>query len=72
MMAPKKKAKAKTKMVKGVWTKSDVNTLKKMFPNTPTAKIAAKLCRSTDNVKKKASRMELRKAKSYMKTLGRG
>jgi hypothetical protein len=62
---------AKKKAIKGVWTKSDLSLLKKLFPNNPTAKIAAKLGRPTDAVKKKASRMGLRKAKRYMKSLGR-
>lgn len=67
----KKKAKKKKKLIKGMWSKSDVNLLKKMFPNNPTARIAARLGRPTDAVKKKASRMGLRKSKKYMKSLGR-
>jgi hypothetical protein len=59
------------KLIKGMWSKSDLSTLKKLFPNNPTAKIAAKLGRPTDAVKKKASRMGLRKSKKYMKSLGR-
>jgi hypothetical protein len=59
------------KPIKGLWSKSDVSTLKKLFPNNPTAKIAAKLGRPTDAVKKKASRMGLRKSKKHMKSLGR-
>ncbi|MHC4117901.1 MAG: hypothetical protein ACYSWO_10380 [Planctomycetota bacterium] len=59
------------KLIKGLWSKSDVSTLKKLFPNNPTAAIAGKLGRPTDAVKKKASRMGLRKSKKYMKTLGR-
>jgi hypothetical protein len=70
-MAKKKKAAKKRKAPKGAWTTSDVNLLKKLFPSNPTAKIAAKLRRKTDAVKKKASRMGLRKSKSYLKTLGR-
>jgi hypothetical protein len=62
---------AKKRAIKGVWTKSDLNTLKKLFPSNPTARIAAKLGRATDAVKKKASRMGLRKSKRYMKSLGR-
>lgn len=69
-MAKKKKAK-KSKKAKGLWTKADVNLLKKLFPNNPTASIAAKLRRPTEAVKKKASRMGLRKSKKYMKSLGR-
>jgi hypothetical protein len=65
------KKKAKKKLTKGLWTKSDLNQLRKLFPNNPTAAIAAKLGRPTDAVKKKASRMGLRKAKKYMKSLGR-
>ncbi|MCH8120421.1 MAG: hypothetical protein IIC00_11920 [Planctomycetes bacterium] len=67
-MAKKKK---KKKLIKGLWSKSELTLLKKLFPNNPTAQIAAKLGRSTDTVKKKASRMGLRKSKKYLKTLGR-
>lgn len=66
----KKKAKRK-KPIKGAWSKGEVSLLKKLFPNNPTAKIAARLGRPTDAVKKKASRMGLRKSKKYMKSLGR-
>jgi hypothetical protein len=65
------KKKAKKRAIKGLWSKSDLNLLKKLFPNNPTAQIAAKLGRPTDAVKKKASRMGLRKSKKYMKSLGR-
>ncbi len=65
------KKKAKKKLLKGTWTKSEINLLKKEFPNNPTAKIAAQLGRPTDAVKKKASRMKLRKSKKYLKSLGR-
>ena len=65
------KKKAKKKAIKGMWTKSEVSLLRKLFPNNPTAKIAAELGRPTDAVKKKASRMGLRKSKKYMKSLGR-
>lgn len=65
------KKKTKKKLIKGLWSKSDLAQLKKLFPNNPTAKIASKLGRPTDAVKKKASRMGLRKSKKYMKSLGR-
>jgi hypothetical protein len=65
------KKKTRKKLIKGLWSKSELNQLRKLFPNNPTAKIAAKLGRPTDAVKKKASRMGLRKAKKYMKSLGR-
>ena len=67
----KKRAAKKKKVVKGLWSKSDVNLLRKLFPNNPTAKIAAKLGRPTEAVKKKASRMGLRKSRKNMKSLGR-
>jgi len=70
VMAKKKKAK-KRRLVRGAWSKSDINLLKKLFPNNPTAEIAARLGRPTDAVKKKASRMGLRKSKRYLKSLGR-
>ena len=41
-MAKRKKA-GKKKAPKGLWTKADINLLKKLFPNNPTSKIAAKL-----------------------------
>ncbi len=68
-MAQKKKK--KKKLIKGLWSKSELTLLKKLFPNNPTAQIAANLGRPNDAVKKKASRMKLRKSKKYLKTLGR-
>ena len=70
-MAKKKKKKKRRKLVKGLWSKSEVKLLRKLFSNNPTAKIAAELGRSTDTVKKKASRMGLLKSKRYLKSLGR-
>jgi hypothetical protein len=63
---------AKKKLLKGLWSKKELNLLTKLFPVTPTAKIAANLGRPTDAVKKKASRMGLCKSKRYLKSLGRG
>jgi hypothetical protein len=62
---------SKKKLIKGLWTKSELGLLKKLFPSNPTAQIASKLNRPTDAVKKKASRMGLGKSKKYMKSLGR-
>ncbi|RKX41894.1 MAG: hypothetical protein DRP27_10165 [Thermotogae bacterium] len=73
-MAKKKAAKKKKKVVKkkkGLWSESETELLKKLFPTTPTAEIAAQLGRGTDAVKKKASRMKLRKSKRYLKSIGR-
>jgi hypothetical protein len=62
---------AKKKLVTGLWSKSQVSLLRKLFPSNPTAKVATKLGRSLDTVKKKASRMGLKKTKKYLKSLGR-
>lgn len=67
-MAKKKEA----KVVTGAWAKDELKLLKKIYANKATAEIAAELGRGFDAVKKKASRMGLTKAKSYMKKLGRG
>jgi hypothetical protein len=63
---------AKKKKAPKQWTKAEVNLLKKLFPTNPTSKIAKKFGRKTDTVKKKASRMGLRKSKRYLKSIGRG
>lgn len=62
---------ARKKLVKGTWTKDEIKALKKMFPSNPTAEVARQLGRPLENVKKKASRMGLKKTKKYLKTLGR-
>ena len=62
---------AKKKLVKGLWSKSEVSLLKKLFPSNPTAKVAARLGRPAESVKKKASRIGLKKTKKYLKSLGR-
>ena len=69
-MAKKRKAK-KRKKAPSVWSTKDVNLLKKLFPTNPTSKIAKMVKRKTDAVKKKASRMGLKKSKKYLKTLGK-
>jgi hypothetical protein len=69
-MAKRKKA-ARKKSARGTWSTRDVNLLVKLFPNTPTAEIAKKLKRKTDAVKKKASRMGLKKSRRYLKSIGR-
>jgi len=62
---------AKKKLVKGLWSKSEVSLLRKLFPSNHTAEVASRLGRSLDTVKKKASRIRLKKSKKYMKSLGR-
>lgn len=68
--ATKKKAK-KGKGRKGLWTTAEVNLLKKLFSENPTAMVAKKLGRSVDTAKKKASRLGLKKSKRYLKKIGR-
>ena len=62
---------ARKKLIKGLWSKSEVSLLRKLFPNNPTAKVAARLGRPTDTVKKKAYSIGLKKSKKYLKSLGR-
>ena len=62
---------ARKSLTKGMWSRNDDNQLRKLFPTRPTAEVAARLGRPTEAVKKKASRMGLRKSKRYMKSLGR-
>ena len=62
---------AKKKLKKGAWTNDDLKVLKKLFGNSLTAEVAAKLGRPLEAVKKKASRMGLRKSKKHMKSIGR-
>ncbi len=63
---------AKKKTPRGQWSARDIAMLKKMFPVTATSQIAKKMGRNTDAVKKKASRMGLKKSKPYLKRIGRG
>jgi hypothetical protein len=62
---------AKKKLKKGAWTNDDLKVLKKLFGNTLTAAVAKQLGRPLEAVKKKASRMGLRKSKKHMKSIGR-
>jgi hypothetical protein len=62
---------AKKKPVKGLWSKSEVSLLRKLFPSNPTSKVAARLGRPTEAVKKKAYNIGLKKSKKYVKSLGR-
>lgn len=66
-----KKKKTAKKSTKETWSEKHLSILKKEFANTPTAKIAKKVGRKVDAVKKKASRMGLKKSKRYLKSIGR-
>ncbi len=69
--AKKKKAKKTKRGKRGSWTAADLKLLRKLFGNNSTAEVSAQLGRPTEAVKKKASRMGLKKSRKYMKTLGR-
>lgn len=62
---------AKKRSPRGQWSKGDLNLLKRLFPATATSKVAKKVGRKTDAVKKKASRLGLKKSKAYLKRIGR-
>jgi hypothetical protein len=66
-----KKKKAARRKAPTSWTTADVNLLKRLFPTNSTSKIAKKLGRKTDAVKKKASRIGLKKDKRYLKRIGK-
>jgi len=72
-MAKKKRKKAtkRKRLTRGEWSSCEVKLLKKLFSTNPTAMVAQELGRPKDAVKKKASRMGLRKAKKYLKSIGR-
>lgn len=61
----------KKKLTKGLWSKDDVKLLKKLFPNRSTQEVADQLGRSLPSTRNKASKMELKKSKKYLKSLGR-
>jgi hypothetical protein len=73
-MAAKKKAKktvkkkARKKAIK-LWTKAELNTLKKEYSTTDTQKLAKKLKRSLEAVRFQAKKHGLKKTKNYMQSL---
>ena len=66
-----KKTKTARKLKLGAWPKTEVQLLRKIFPAMPTSQIANKLGRPLQAVKKKASRLGLKKAKSYLRKIRR-
>jgi hypothetical protein len=67
----KKRKRAKSRSPRGRWSTRDIDLLKRLFPVTATSKVAVKLRRKTDAVKKKASRMGLKKSRVYLRRIGR-
>ena len=56
---------------KGPWSKADLKELKRLFPKMTTAECAAQLGRPFEAVKKRASRLNLKKSPRHLKKLGR-
>jgi len=59
------------KLYRGPWTSIDVKKLRRLFKSNPTVWVAHMLGRPFDAVKKKASRMGLKKGPRYLKSIGR-
>ena len=53
------------------WSKNEVTQLRKLFPNSSAAKVAAKLKRTVPSVMYKAGSLKLKKTKKYLKSIGR-
>ena len=64
----KKTAKKSVKKAVKLWTKPDLSTLKKEYPNSDTQKLAKKLNRSLEAVRFQAKKHGLKKTKSYMQS----
>ena len=65
-MAKKKTA---TKKVK-VWSKAEISQFKKIFPTMSTRKVAAKLKRTEKAIMQKAFKMQIKKTRKYLKSVG--
>lgn len=65
------KAKRKATRRKGlkVWSKSEINLLRKEYPSIDTTVLAKKLGRSLEAVRFKAKRYGLKKTRVYMESL---
>ena len=59
----------KRKSVKSLWTKAEINTLKKEYPKTDTKKLAKKLKRTLEAVRFQAKKRRLKKTRGYMQSL---
>ncbi|MFQ5953308.1 MAG: hypothetical protein ACE5JK_07935 [Candidatus Omnitrophota bacterium] len=62
---------AKKKLKKGLWSKEEVQVLKKDFPRKSCAEVAERLGRPLYAVKRKAYRLGIFKTKKYLKSIGR-
>jgi len=61
----------KKELKKGPWSRDEIKLLKKRFPGRSTEVVAAELGRSYESVKKYASRLGMRKTKTYLRKIGR-
>ena len=61
--------KARRRKVAKVWTKAEINTLKKEYPKTDTKRLAKKLKRTLEAVRNQAKKRHLKKTKGYMESL---
>ncbi len=61
--------KARRRKVAKVWTKAEINTLKKEYPKTNTKQLARKLKRTLEAVRFQAKKRRLKKTKGYMESL---
>ena len=66
-MAKKKAAKKKIK----AWLKAEVSQFKKLFPAMSTRKVAAKLKRTEKAIMQKAFKLQIKKSKKYLKSIGK-
>lgn len=62
---------AKDNLYRGPWTKTNLRDLKTFFPHKSTRDVSYILNRPELAVKKKASRLGLKKSKKYLKSIGR-
>ena len=60
----------KKKLVTGEWSKDELKVLKKLFSNTSTKDVAAKLNRKPKSVEARAFRLGLKKTRKYLKSVG--
>jgi len=62
---------AKKKQKKGLWSKKEIQVLKREFPKKTCAEVAERLGRPLYAVKIKAYRLGIYKTKKYLKSMGR-
>jgi len=62
---------AKRKLKKGLWSKEEIQVLKKEFPKKSCVEVAKNIGRPFYAVKRKAYRLGIYKSKKYLKSIGR-